>query len=83
MGPWLARMLKRAALWLGIIIFTLIALRTWDAQRGPPLEPWHRLVPHELSAGQIRDADWPAWLAAEDAVFEEVRREITAELPSK
>ncbi|MDM0035536.1 alpha/beta hydrolase [Variovorax sp. J22P271] len=81
MGPWLARMLKRTALLLGIVFVTLLAVRTYDVQRGPPLEPWHTHVPHELSGAQIRQADWPAWLAAENAAFEEVRREVTDKLP--
>ncbi|MDM0080336.1 alpha/beta hydrolase [Variovorax sp. J31P179] len=81
MGPWLARMLKRTALLLGIVFVTLLAVRTYDVQRGPPLEPWHTHVPHELSGAQIRQADWPAWLAAENATFDEVRREVTDKLP--
>jgi len=81
MGPWLARMLKRTALLLGIVFVTLLAVRTYDVQRGPALEPWHTHVPHELSDEQIRQADWPAWLAAENAAFEEVRREVTDKLP--
>ena len=80
MGPWLARMLKRTALLLGIVFVTLLAVRTYDVQRGPALEPWHTHVPHELSGEQIRQADWPAWLAAENAAFEEVRREVTDKL---
>ena len=54
MGPWLARMLKRTALLLGIVFVTLLAVRTYDVQRGPALEPWHTHVPHELSGEQIR-----------------------------
>ncbi|MES1164045.1 MAG: alpha/beta hydrolase, partial [Rhizobacter sp.] len=74
-------MLKRTALLLGIVFVTLLAVRTYDVQRGPPLEPWHTHVPHELSGEQIRKADWPAWLAAENAAFDEVRREVTDKLP--
>lgn len=81
MGPWLARMLKRTALLLGIVFVTLIAVRTYDVQRGPELEPWHTHVPHELSGDQIRKADWPAWLAAENAAFDQVRQEVTQKLP--
>ncbi|MDM0023713.1 alpha/beta hydrolase [Variovorax saccharolyticus] len=81
MGPWLARMLKRTALLLGIVFVTLIAVRTYDVQRGPALEPWHTHVPKELSRDEIRKADWPTWLAAENAAFDEVRREVTEKLP--
>ena len=81
MGPWLARMLKRTALLLGIVFVTLIAVRTYDVQRGPALEPWHTHVPHELSGDEIRKADWLAWLAAENAAFDQVRQEVTQKLP--
>jgi len=83
MGTWLARMLKRTALWLGIVFVTLIAVRTYDVQRGPALEPWHTHVPHELSREEIDKSDWPAWLAAENAAFDEVRREVTDKLPDE
>lgn len=81
MGSWLARMLKRIALLLGIVFVTLLAVRTYDVQRGPELEPWHTVVPHELSGEQIRKADWPAYIAAENKAFDEVRTEVTEKLP--
>lgn len=81
MGPWLTRMLKRTVLLLGIVFVTLLAVRTYDVQRGPPLEPWHTHVPHELSGDEIGKADWPTWLAAENAAFEEVRQQVTEKLP--
>lgn len=81
MGPWLTRMLKRIVLLLGIVFVTLLAVRTYDVQRGPPLEPWHTHVPRELSGDEIRKADWPAWLAAENAAFDEVRQQVSEKLP--
>ena len=81
MGTWLARMLKRIALLLGIVLITLLAVRTYDVQRGPELELWHTVVPHELSGDEIRKADWPGYVAAENKVFDEVRAEVTEKLP--
>lgn len=74
-------LLKRAALTLAVVLVTFLAIRAWDSQRGEPLEPWHTHVPHELHADEIDQADWAAYIAAEDAAFEEVRREVTEQLP--
>ncbi|MGJ7509975.1 alpha/beta hydrolase [Variovorax sp. GT1P44] len=81
MLPRLARILKRAALVIGVVFVTAIALRTYDVQRGPPLELWHTLVPHELSRAELAKADWAGYLAAEDKAFAEVRAEVTDKLP--
>ena len=74
------RWLKRAALLLGAIAITLIAVRIYDTQRGPPLELWHTYAPPELSADEIDEADWSQYLAAEQAAFEAVRREVDEQL---
>lgn len=50
------------------------------AQRTLPLEPWHTFVPEELDRGALDAADWPAYLAAERAVFDSVRAEVTQKL---
>jgi len=77
----LARILKWTALVLGIVIVTAIALRTYDIQRGPPLELWHTYVPDELSRDELRKADWATYVAAENKAFEEVRTHVTEKLP--
>ena len=68
-----AGILKRGAFILAVVLLTFLAVRTWDKQRGPPLEPWHTQVPPELSGAKLREADWGAWLAAEEAAFADVR----------
>jgi alpha-beta hydrolase superfamily lysophospholipase len=74
------RIVKRTALLVAAILVTLIAVRIYDTQRGPPLEPWHTHAPVELSADELDEADWNRYLAAEQAVFDDVRAEITAKL---
>ena len=37
----LLRIVKRTALLVGAVVITLMAVRIWDTQRGPPLELWH------------------------------------------
>jgi alpha-beta hydrolase superfamily lysophospholipase len=74
------RILKRGAVLLAAIAVTLIAVRIYDTQRGPPLELWHTYAPPELSADEIDNADWRRYLAAEQALFDDVRVEVTAQL---
>ncbi len=83
-GPVLTRVrdwLTRIAFALGLVLVTILLVRAWDAWRGPPLELWHTEVPQELDADAIDAADWTAWLKAEEAAFEEVRRRVTDKLP--
>ena len=77
MGAFTRRWLMRgAALLLGLLVLFL-GLRIYDVQRGPPLGPWHTVVPRELPRDMIDAADWRRWLAAEQSVMETVRREVT------
>jgi alpha-beta hydrolase superfamily lysophospholipase len=76
----LLRIVKRAALLVGAVAITLMAVRIWDTQRGPPLELWHIYAPVELTADELDAADWSQYLAAEQAVLDEVRAEVTAKL---
>jgi alpha-beta hydrolase superfamily lysophospholipase len=79
----LVKFVKRGALLLAVILVTLLAVRIYDTQRGPPLELWHTHVPPELSAAELDAADWREFLAAEQATFDDVRTEVTAELDAK
>src|SRR6202012_3736044 len=63
-----------------IVFVTVLAVRTWDVQSGPPLALWHTFVPHELSRDQIARSDWAGWMAAEDKVFAEVKKEVSDKL---
>ncbi len=76
--------LKRILAWLliGIVVFGAVALgvRSVNALRGPPLQPWHTFVPVELSAAELDSADWARYLAQEKAVFESVRANVTQAL---
>jgi alpha-beta hydrolase superfamily lysophospholipase len=74
------RFLKRGALLLAVIAITLIALRIYDTQRGPPLELWHTFAPVELTADELDVADWRRYLAAEQEAFGEVKVEVTDKL---
>ena len=75
--------LKRLAIGIGLVLATVFAVRAWDAWRAPPLKLWHTEVPTELSPREIDQADWERWLAAEDAVFAQVRADVTDKLPAE
>ena len=75
------RFFRRVAVVVAVSLTTLLAIRAYDSQRGPPLEPWHTYVPHELGAKVIDKADWSAYLKAEDVIFDAVRTEVTQNLP--
>jgi len=62
---------------------TFLGIRIYDSHRRPPLELWHTVVPTELSADELGEADWARYLAAEQAAVDEVRREVTAKLPAE
>ena len=67
----------RGVLVLAIVFAgALLALRAWDSQRGPPLEPWHTYVPTELHVDALAKGDWAAYLRNEETVFRDVRREV-------
>lgn len=76
----LIKYFKRTLLLLVVIGATLLGVRAWDSQRGPNLELWHTHVPHEMHAPALDRADWPAYLAAEEAIFRTLRAEVVDRL---
>lgn len=74
-------LLKRSALVLLALALVLLTLRVVLTERGPDLEPWHKLVPDELSASQLDSSDWPRYLAQEQAIFAEVNAVVSEGLP--
>jgi alpha-beta hydrolase superfamily lysophospholipase len=83
MPSWIRRLSKGAAVGAAALAVALLALRAWDSERGPPLRPWHLKVPEEMRAEAIDAADWPRYLAAEDAVFATVRTQVTEALDAE
>jgi alpha-beta hydrolase superfamily lysophospholipase len=65
---------------LVLAVLGLLAIRAYDAQRGPPLSRWHTYTPHDLTAKKIRKIEWPEYLKAENALFDEVRAKVTEKL---
>ena len=63
-----------------LIAILLFAMRVYVAQRGAPLEPWHRYVPHELSIAELNNTDWDGYLKAEATLFATVRTRMAQQL---
>lgn len=68
---------------VGLIALTLLGVRIYASLQGPPLEPWHTLVPHELSVAELDRAGWTDYLAAEKRAFAEVRAKVTGKLDAE
>jgi len=75
------KLAKRAVLVVAVVLATILGVRAWDSTRGAPLEPWHTFVPQELTADELAKADWAAYVAAENAILEQVAAEVTRKLP--
>ena len=76
----LTRALRLVLLVVAVVVATIFAVRAWDAWRSRPLSPWHTHVPHELRAAELDALDWPAYVAAEAALFADVEKEVTGRL---
>src|SRR5215470_10069355 len=74
------KVLKWGGVVVTLAVLTLLSLRVYDVQRGPPLARWHTYVPHELRAKELDAADWSRYLAEEDRVFQAVRDEVSRKL---
>lgn len=59
-----------------LIVVALLGIRIAGLSALPELEPWHRLVPHELEADELDASDWQTYVAAEAALFERLQREL-------
>jgi alpha-beta hydrolase superfamily lysophospholipase len=74
------KLVKRAAIVVCIVVATLLAGRAWQSQQGASLHPWHTHVPAEMNARQIASSTWAAYLAKEQALFDDVRVNVTDKL---
>lgn len=75
--------LKRIVLSLLLLIVGALGLRLYDIQRGPELQLWHTWVPHEMDADEIDNADWNDYINKENALFSEVKRQVTDKLDAE
>jgi alpha-beta hydrolase superfamily lysophospholipase len=79
----LIKFLKRALVMIAVVAATLLAVRAYDTQRGPGLEPWHTHVPKELHATDLDKIDWAAYLKAEEAIFRTLKIEVVDKIDAE
>ncbi len=75
-----ARLLKRATLVVAVVLVTLLVIRAWDSLGGAPLEPWHTVIPQEMTIAEMDRASWADYIAHEDRLFSRLRAEIAEDL---
>jgi alpha-beta hydrolase superfamily lysophospholipase len=70
--------------WLAIaallVIVSIAGVRIRDAQRKPPLGPWHTYVPAEMHAHAIDQATWADYIAHENSLFDAVKKNVSDKL---
>jgi alpha-beta hydrolase superfamily lysophospholipase len=71
---------RRGLLLVLVALLTLLGVRAWDTQRGPPLEVWHTYIPEELSVDAIEAATWDDYLAHEAGIFGDLLRNVSQRL---
>ena len=76
----LVKTLKWVLALCAVSLVTLLAVRAYDSQDDPPLELWHTYIPHEMTAEEIDKSDWAKYVAVEQRLFDEVRKEVTDKL---
>lgn len=77
------RLLKWAIVLAIVLLVAIVAVRTWQIEQGPPLELWHTYEPREMTAKEIGKADWRRYVAEEQRIMDDVRREVTDRLPEE
>lgn len=73
---WLWRSGTRLAWTAGIVAVLLLAvvlINAFASRSLPELEPWHRVALDEPGTSALRAMDWPAYLAAEQKLFDQMR----------
>jgi len=71
-------LLRKSVLLVLLVVVAIVVGRAYLSTSGPPLRPWHTIVPEELSARAIEHEDWRGWIAAENTMFEDLHRRLQA-----
>lgn len=82
MNARLFKLLKSFTKIVCLSLLILFGLRIFDSQRGPALELWHTYVPKEKRAQELDKLNWAQYIGIENALFNEVRTEVTEKLNS-
>jgi alpha-beta hydrolase superfamily lysophospholipase len=80
MGRLLRAWLRRVVVVFAAVLVLFLGIRIIEVERGPPLRPWHTMVPDEMRVAAIDAADWAHYVAAEAALFDATGRALEASL---
>lgn len=73
-------LMKRVFYAVLILLFAVVAVRTYDSQRGPSLEAWHTYIPREMRRAELEKSDWAGYVLAEQQIFADIKTEVTQKL---
>ena len=59
-----------------LVVLVLLGVRAYQSTQGPPLRPWHTIVPVELSANAIGKGNWSAYVEAEKHMFDSLHMRL-------
>lgn len=77
----IGKFLKWTLLLVAVVSIAALALRAYRSFNGPPLQPWHTFVPHELTADELDQSDWTQYIARENDIMASVRANVSQKLP--
>lgn len=73
-------LLRQGFALVALVLLVALGVRAFQASDGPPLRPWHTIVPAELTADAIAKGDWNSYVAAESRLLHQVHTELRAQL---
>ena len=71
---------RKSAAAVALATLVLVGIRAYQSTQGPPLRPWHTIVPDELSADAIARGNWQAYATAEKSLFDQLHRRLQSEM---
>ncbi|HEY5805650.1 MAG TPA: alpha/beta fold hydrolase [Lysobacter sp.] len=74
------RLLRKSAALVILLVLVVMGARACLSTRGAPLAPWHKIVPDELSAQAIGAGNWQGYVAAEQRMFDQLRRKLDSKM---
>ncbi|WP_457096314.1 alpha/beta hydrolase [Lysobacter sp. P5_B9] len=76
----IGRLARKGAAVAILAVLLVVGIRAYQSTQGPPLRPWHTLVPAEPSAQAIAHGAWRAYVAAENTLFDQLHRRLQREM---
>ncbi len=71
-------LLRKSLVLVALLVLVVVGVRACQSTRGPPLQPWHTIVPDELSASAITAGNWQSYVTAEQRMYEQLRRKLAS-----